>query len=69
MSATREGLHQADQQRGDEGAGKRAEPADDDDDEQDRAKQPGHVGLRHERRPGDHAGDRGKPGADAEDRA
>ena len=36
----REGLDQADQQRGDEGAGERAKAADDDDDEQDRPEQP-----------------------------
>ena len=62
----REGLDQADQQRGDEGAGQRAEPADHHDDEQDRAEQRRHVRLRHQRGTGDHAGDRGERGAHAE---
>ena len=59
----REGLHQADQQRGDERAGERAEPADHDDDEQDRPEQRGHVGLGHQRRAGDDAGKRREAGA------
>jgi hypothetical protein len=44
----------------------RAQPADHDDHEQDRAEQSRHVRLRHQRRPGNHAGDRGERGADAE---
>ena len=39
LTDDREGLDQADQQRGDERAGQRAEAADDDDDEQDRPEQ------------------------------
>ena len=49
-----------------EGPGSEPSSADDDDHEQDRAKQSGHVRLRHQRRSGDHAGDRGKRGADTE---
>ena len=60
------GLHQPDQQRGDKCPRERAETADDDDHEQDWSEQSGHVGLRHQSGPGDHAGDRGERGADAE---
>ena len=52
-----EGLDEADQQRGDEGAGQRAEAAHDDDDEQDRPEQRRHGRLGDERRAGDHAGE------------
>ena len=61
-----EGLDQADQQRGDESSRQRAQSADHHDHEQDRAEQSGHVRLRHQRGSGDHAGDRGERGADAE---
>ena len=51
----REGLHQADQQRGEEAPGERTEAADDDDDKENGPKRRRHRRLGDQRRAGDHA--------------
>src|SRR4051812_8258347 len=64
-----EGVDEADQQRGDERTGDRADAADDDDDEADDEHARSHPGIDRRQRRRDHAGERGKGDAAGEDDA
>ena len=68
LTGNGKGLQQADQQGGEQGPLQGAEAADDHDHEQDGSQQGRHARLRHQRRPGDDAGDAGQRRADAEHR-